>query len=164
MNSTQVDKVYVRILSVSLLLSLCSVGVVSPRLCRTIFVSEAETAFVKQACQFTSQSPIRGKSLPNGHQENSPFRRFFTSISSRLAEMCSGGKNECSVREQTSASGVLRTETNVPYANGDFAYGCCSVEPLWSQAAKCKFTGYVAPSGLTDALRIMPIRAGPIAA
>lgn len=160
MNRPQVDKVYVRIISVSLLLSLCSVGVVSPRLCRTIFVSEAETAFVKQACATYASPSSRGKAFTGPERVKLPFRRFFTSISSRLAEMCAGGRAD--VMPDGRAESLAKP--NVSHQGSAFAFCGTPTPELWPSEVESQFYDHDGPR-VCETLRLaVPIRAGPIAA
>lgn len=90
------DKVYVRILSVSLLLSLCGAGVARPDVCRAILMSESEPSHVRLFSANPGQrgggAALCGVEAQNGRI--SGFKRFFASLSSRLAQICCGGGRE----------------------------------------------------------------------
>lgn len=156
----QVDKVYVRIISVSLLLSLCGVGVVSPRLCRAIFISEAEQALVKQSNTASPSSSDKGKILSGCHWAKLPLRRILSSLSDRFVGMCAGravrpSDARCPSKFITSAK--ADSISNQPFAA---LLGSSGVTPTLP-AFVCHFPPYGTSSPKLGMTSIMPIRAGP---
>lgn len=154
------DKVYARIISVSLLLSLCGAGVVSPRLCRTIFVTEAEPALVRQVSASSLLSSARGRSLCGLPRAKSPFRRFFTSISSRLAEICAGARSCCGERPIYKQPDGRKISHVAAHQCADVAQGVHIATPVLPEMAECG-EGFAPASYASRAGRVAPIRAGP---
>lgn len=155
------DKVYARIISVSLLLSLCGVGVVSPRLCRAIFISEAEQTLVKQANAASPSSSDKGKIQSGSNWAKLPLRRILSSISVRLSEMCAAGRvaqsPDARCPSTFNAHSKDKTFSGHPLAA---LTGCSDAHhELLSSVRHSLFRG--SPSLLHGRRRIMPIRAGP---
>lgn len=155
------DKVYARIISVSLLLSLCGVGVVSPRLCRAIFISEAEQTLVKQANAASPSSSDKGKIPAGSHWAKLPLRRILSSLSVRLSEMCAAGRVAQSLGARCPSTFNSNSKAE-PFADHQLAAltGCSDAHTEFLTFVRhYLFQG--SPSLLYGRRRIMPIRAGP---
>lgn len=155
------DKVYIRILSVSLLISFCGAGIVSPDVYRVALLKEVEVSHCRLSSSnslsklFASQPEV--SSVRASRRGWGGLRSVLTSLSSRLASLCFGAK---------SCEAICQSSGDVSPDGGGF--GCqacgfsCSEPPAF---ANCDDVFYSAPQG--EALHVeflavsCPVRAGP---
>ena len=161
MNCKQVDKVYVRIISVSLLLSLCGVGVVSPRLCRAIFISEAEQTLVKQANAASPSSSDKGKIQLGCRRAKFPLRRILSSLSGRLSEVCAAGHAVRSRNVRCPATFSTRSKADSTPNHPLVDLTGCYEAPARLPVFVCQSIWDCSPLLPQGNASIMPIRAGP---
>lgn len=155
------DKVYIRILSVSLLISFCGAGLVNPDVYRVALLKEVEGSHCRLSSTnslsklFASQpevSPVRASRRGWGG-----LRSVLTSLSSRLASLCFGAKS-CEAIHQSGGSTFTdngRVESQV--------FGLVGSEP--PIFADCDYVFYSAPQGEVLHAEFIavscPVRAGP---
>lgn len=137
------DKVYIRILSVSLLLSLCGAGVVQPDAYKSILYNEIFASQSTRAPLVQSRAILQSSSW--GKLKS--FKSFFSSISSRLAEMClrvgrpadveseEGGAFRVGAHSHTghlaAVVGGAQASVVVPVADVSYGDGACPVAKVW---------------------------------
>ncbi len=152
---------YIRILSVSLLISFCGAGLVSPDVYRVALLKEVEGSHCRLSSSnslsklFTSQpevSPVRASRRGWGG-----LRSVLTSLSSRLASLCFGARS-CEAIHQS--SGVAFTDSG---SVESLASGLVGSEP--PTFANCDGVLYSAPQGEVLHVEFIavscPVRAGP---
>ncbi len=88
-----------RILGVSLLLSLCGAGVVSPDVCRAILLTDSEALHVKSVPDAPApKSPTPPTPNIGSRGAASHLRHLFSSLSNRLASLCLGPRGSVAQR------------------------------------------------------------------
>lgn len=158
----EVDKVYARIISVSLLLSLCGAGMVGTGVCRAFFLTEAEPALVRKA--FASQLPFTAsrKCVDDHSTANTTLKRFLSSITKKIAGMCARRnittQSHCNpgnaAAQNVDASPVSVLPLSNAFAGSDYRLTLCQ-----QAAAVCRFESTAIETRL--AIKVTPIRAGP---